>query len=76
MLRVGPYHAGARLHSCRPCESRDPYAVPSPSAAEYGSRLFGRDDSRMDSDQRRSHPAESAPRCAMVSNCFASRESR
>ena len=28
----------------RPCESRDPYAVPHRSAAAYGSRLFGRDD--------------------------------
>src|SRR5260370_10838296 len=28
----------------RPCESRDPYAVPSRSPAEYGSRLYGRDD--------------------------------
>jgi hypothetical protein len=28
----------------RPCESRDPYSVPSRLAAAYGSRLFGRDD--------------------------------
>src|SRR5580700_7469879 len=28
----------------RPCESRDPYAVPSRWDTAYGSRLFGRDD--------------------------------
>src|SRR5260370_42045158 len=32
------------ISACRPCESRDLYAVPSRSAAAYGSRLFGRDD--------------------------------
>jgi hypothetical protein len=31
----------------RPCESRDPYSVSSRSAAEYGSRLFGRDDTEI-----------------------------
>jgi hypothetical protein len=31
----------------RPCESRDPYAVPSRSAAASGSRLYGRDDRNM-----------------------------
>jgi hypothetical protein len=29
---------------CRSCERRDPYSVPYRSAAEYGPRLFGRDD--------------------------------
>jgi hypothetical protein len=31
-------------HNCRPCESRDPYAVPYREDTAYGSRLFGRDD--------------------------------
>ena len=30
-----------RLSGCRPCEGRDPYSVPSRSAAAYGSRLGG-----------------------------------